>query len=66
MFGEAKMLRNGFGCLEFAPVSLAVVEGQTDDAVALLQGQCRCCGGIQPTGEQCDRSALTPLRRLSS
>jgi len=40
------------GCLQFAAMALAVVEGQTDDLKTGLLGQ-RCRRGrIQPTGEQ--------------
>ena len=59
MLCQAKLLSNGSGSVQFAAMALAVVEGQTDDAVALLKGKGRSSGGIQPTGKQRDRSALS-------
>ena len=59
MLCQAKLFSNGSGSVQFAAMALAVVEGQTDDAVALLKGKGRSSGGIQPTGEQRDRSALS-------
>ena len=66
MFVEAKTVGNGCSGLQFAPVSLALVEGEANDAVALLKGKGCSRGGIQPTREQRDRSALTHLRTVSS
>ena len=58
MFCQPKLLRDGSGGVQFPPMPLAVVEGQTDDAVTLLQGKGRSGGGIQPTGEKGDGGAL--------
>ena len=58
MFCQAKLLSNGSGGVQFPPMPLAVVEGQSDDAVALLKGQGSSGGGIQPAREQGDGSAL--------
>ena len=61
MLCQAKLLSNGSGGVQFAAMALAVVKGQTDHAVALLKGKGRSGGGIQPTGEQRDRSVLSHL-----
>ena len=54
VFGQAQGLRNRGGGLEFAPMALAVVKGEADDAVALRLGEGGGGGGIQPSGEQGD------------
>ena len=66
MFCQAKLLSNGSGGVQFPAMPLAVVEGQADHAATLLEGKRRGCGGIQPAGEQCDCSALTHCRTVSS
>ena len=54
VFGQAQGLRDRGGGLEFAPMALAVVKGEADDAVALRLGEGGGGGGIQPSGEQGD------------
>ena len=66
MLCQAKLLSNGSSGVQFAAMALAVVEGQADDAVALLKGKGRSSGGIQTSGEKRDGSALTHLRTVSS
>ena len=47
MLCQAKLLSYGSSGVQFAAMALAVVEGQADDAVALLKGKGRSGGRIQ-------------------
>ena len=66
MLCQVKLLGDVSGGVQFASMALAIVEGQTDDAVALLKGQRSSGRGIQPAGEEGDSSALTHFRIVSS
>jgi len=45
---QAKLRGHPSGRFELAPMALAVIKGQTDHTLALLQGQGSGGGGVEP------------------
>ena len=59
VFGQPEVFGDCCGCFQFTPVTLPVVEGQTDHPITGLQGQSRRRGRIQAAGQQRDGGALS-------